>query len=181
MYGACESGRWTTGPIVIKKLVRGGKLAPYEIFMTVVNPDRLQLKAVVPETDLGKARIGMTGETAPVALPNRKLPVRLESVDRVPLVTGGFGATLSLTPSGPADLHPGMNCKITLTDTSAANALVAPVQAVFGEGDQKHVFVRLADGKAEKRTVRTGESEGKTIEILEGLVEGDTILLSKPE
>jgi len=181
MYGACEAGRWTTGPVVTKKLVRGGKLAPYEIFMTVVNPDRFQLKAVVPEADLGKTRIGMAGEAAPVALPNRKLPVKIESVDRVPLVTGGFGATLSLTPSGPRDLQPGMNCKVTLTDTSSANALVAPVQAVLGEGDEKHVFVRVADGKAEKRAVRTGESDGQNIEIVEGLAEGDTILLSKPE
>jgi len=181
MYGACEAGKWTTGPVVTKKLVRGGKLAPCEIFMTVVNPDRFQLKAVVPEADLGKTRIGMAGEAAPVALPNRKVPVKIESVDRVPLVTGGFGATLSLAPSGPADFQPGMNCKVTLTDTSSANALVAPVQALFGEGDEKHVFLRVAEGKTEKRAVRTGESDGKNIEIVEGLAEGDTILLSKPE
>ena len=181
MYGACEGGKWTTGPVVAKKLVRGGKLAPFEVFMTVVNPDRFQLKAVVPEGELGKARLGMTGEAVPVARPDRKLPVQLEAIDRVPLVTGGFGATLSLTPSGPADLQPGMNCKVTLSDVRGSAALLAPVAAVFGEGDQKHVFVRLDNGKSEKRAVRTGETDGKSIEVLEGLAEGDKILLQKPE
>jgi RND family efflux transporter MFP subunit len=181
MHGACEGGKWTTGAIVGKKLVPGGKLAPFEVFLTVANPDRLQLKAVVPEAELGKAKTGMTGEAAPVAQPDRKLPVKLERLDRVPLATGGFEATFSLSPSGPADLLPGMNCKITLTDSSKPNVLLAPAEAVFTEGDRKHVFVLLSDGKSEKRTVRTGESEGKSVEILEGLSEGDKILLTKPQ
>lgn len=181
MYGACEGGKWTTGPIVSKKLVPGGKLTPFEVFMTVANPDRLQLKAVVPEAELGKAKTGTPGEAAPVSQPDRKLPVRLEEVDRVPLVTGGFEATLSLNPSGPADLVPGMNCKVTLTDTSKNNVLLAPPQAVFTEGDRKYAYVVLGEGKSEKRSVQTGEADGKSVEVTEGLSEGDQILLTKPE
>ena len=179
-YGACENGKWPTGAGVAKKLVPGGKLTPFEIFMTVVNPEKLQLKAVVPEAELSKARLGLSGEAAPTSAPDKKLPVKLEELSRVPLVTGGFEARLSVQQSSASDFMPGMACKLTLSEAKT-NVLLAPQEAVFTEGDQKHVFALKGDGKHEKRSVKTGESDGKQIEILEGLSEGDKILLKKPE
>ncbi len=49
------------------------------------------------------------------------------------------------------------------------------------EGDRKQVFVAKGDAKPEKRTVRTGETDGKSVEIVEGLSEGEIIFLGKPE
>lgn len=181
MHGACEGGRWTTGAGVTKKLVPGGKLMPYEVFMTVVGPDNLQLRAVVPEGELAKARPGLTGEAVPTAVPDRKLALKLERVDRVPLVTGGFDAVMSLTVAGPADVLPGMNCKVTLNDTYRNNVVLVPSEAVLAEGDRKQVYVAKGDTKPEKRTVRTGETDGKSVEIVEGLSEGEIIFLGKPE
>ena len=88
---------------------------------------------------------------------------------------------LSLKPDKVLRLMPGMTCKISFGETQKADALIAPKEAVFAEGNQKHVFVLNNDGNPEKRTVKTGDSDGKMIEILEGLSEGDKILLKKPE
>ncbi len=180
-YGAWENAKWTTGAPVMKKLVPGAKLTPFEVFMTVVNPDRLQLKAVVPEGELAKLKPGMSGEAAPTSTPDKKLPVKLEDLGRVPMVTGGFEARLSVPADATADLMPGMAAKLTLSEGPKANILVAPKETVFSEGDQRHVFVLKSDGQHEKRSVKTGTSDDKQIEILEGLSEGDKILLKKPE
>jgi len=56
-----------------------------------------------------------------------------------------------------------------------------PQDAVFGERDDRHVFIFKGDDKPEKRSVETVKVDGKMVEIREGLSEGDKILLSKPE
>ena len=76
---------------------------------------------------------------------------------------------------------PGMNCKITFSDVQKADVVTAPKDDVFSEGGQSHVFVLKQDGEREKRTVKTGDSDSKMIEITEGLAEGEKILLKKPE
>lgn len=179
-YGACENGKWPTGPVVAKKLAPGMKLQPNEILMTIVNPEKLQLKGMIAEGDLAKFKAGMTGQAAPVAAPDRKLAVKLEEIGGIPAVAGGFEATLALTEGKPAGVVPGMNAKVTLSDGARPEVPLAPCQAVFGEGAQRYVWRVGAGGQPEKRAVKTGETDNKEIEILEGLAEGDKILLKEP-
>ncbi len=180
-YGACENGRWTTGAALAKKLVPGGKLAANEVFMTIVNPQKLLLKAVVPENELSRFKLGLEGQASPVSAPDKKLAAKLEDVSYVPLLTGGFEARLSVQQDENAHLMPGMTCKVSFGDVQKAGVLLAPKEAVITEGNQKHVFVLTNDGQHEKRTVKTGDSDDKMIEILEGLAEGEKILVKKPE
>ena len=180
-YGACENGKWTTGAAVSKKLVPGGKLAANEIFMTVVNSETLQLRAVIPEAELGYFRVGMKGDASPVSAPGRKLTAEVEEIGVVPLPTGGFEATLSLTRDNGIHLVPGMNCKVSFAEVEKPAGIVVPKESIFSDGPQKHVYLLKADGSNEKRTVKTGESDDKFTEITEGLSAGDQVLLKKPE
>jgi len=180
-YGACEGGKWTTAAVVAKKLAPGGKLTPFEIFMTVVNPDKLHLKAVVPENELSKVQPGLTGEATPVSAPDKKLPVKVETLDPVPLVTGGFEAQLSVDRDATANWLPGMNCKVSLGGVQKTEVLLAPKEAVFTEGDQKFVYVPKDGGKPEKRPVKAGDSDDKMTEVLSGIAAGEQIFLTKPE
>ena len=179
-YGACDNGRWSTGGAVSKKLVPTGKLSPNEVFMTIVNPEKLILRTVVPESDLSNVRAGLEGNASPVSAPDKKLPVKIEQISYVPLPGGGFEAKLSLQRDDSVRLMPGMNCKLSFGE-GKAGALLVPKEGVFGEGEQRYVFLATNDGKNEKRTVKIGESDAKAIEIAEGLAEGDKILLRKPE
>ncbi len=112
-YGACETGRWTTGVNVAKKLVPGGKLMPGEIIMTIVNPDKLRLKAIIAESNLGRFKPGQEGTTTLVSAPDRKFAVRLDEISAVPLLTGGFEARLSWRGALPLRVTPGMTCKVS--------------------------------------------------------------------
>jgi HlyD family secretion protein len=180
-YGACENGKWTTGAAVAKKLVPAGKLSANEVFMTVVNPSKLVLKAVVPEAELSRVKAGMEGEGSPVSAPEKKIAVKVDELGDVPLPGGGFDTRLSFVKPEGLHLVPGMNCKITFADARKEGLLLAPKDSVFTEGSQKNVFVLKADGSHEKRAVKTGDSDEKMTEITEGLSEGENILLKKPE
>jgi HlyD family secretion protein len=55
-------------------------------------------------------------------------------------------------------------------------ALKAPNGAVFRRGEQWHAYV-VADGRAELRSVRVGQASNTETEILDGLKEGDEVIL----
>lgn len=180
-YGACEAGKWTTGATVAKKLVPTGKLLPNEVFITVVNPDKMILRAIVPEADLGQFTPGLEGKATPISAPELKVTVKLDDLGTIPLPAGGFEARLSVQPRAGARIMPGMNCKVVLTAPQAADRLRAPKEAVFSNGSERHVFVLKSDGTSEKRVVKTGLQDDKTVEIIEGLSEGEKILLHRPK
>jgi hypothetical protein len=147
----------------------------------VVNPDELVLKGIVPESDLSHFKPGLSGKASPVSNPDKKLPVKVEDIDYIPMPGGGFEATLSVQLDKALRLMPGMMCKISFADSEKGDSLLAPKEAVFSEGDQSHVFLVRKDGELKKQTVKTGKSDDKMTEILEGLSEGDKISLKKPE
>lgn len=180
-YGACENGKWTSGAVVAKKLQPTGKLMANEVFMTIVNPAKMQLRAVATEADLANLKDGMKGAAAPVSAPDKKLAVKLEDLGLLPLPGGGFEAKLSFEKNSDLRLMPGMNAKVAMGDSGRTDTLLAPKDSVFSEDKKHFVYVPKDDGKPEKRAVKTGENDGKMVEILDGLKEGDKILATKPE
>jgi multidrug efflux pump subunit AcrA (membrane-fusion protein) len=179
-YGACEAGKWTTGSATAKKLLPGAKLSANEVFITVVNPERLFLRATVPESDLGQFTSGMEGKAALVSAPDKKFPVKLEELGAIPLPGGGFEARFSVRTEEISRLMPGMNCKVSLSD-GATEALRAPAEAIFEEEREKFVYVLKGDNPPEKRKVRVGARDGKMVEILQGLREGEVIARTRPK
>lgn len=176
-YGANENGKWTTGSTVSKKLIPGGKVSSQEVIMTVVNPEKLILKATIPESELAHFKSGMKGTASPISAPDKKIPVTLEELGEIPLPGGGFEAQISFKKDKTVRLVPGMTCKVSFSE-GEGEVVLAPKDAVFGEGDGKYVY--LAKG-AKKRTVKVGESDDKMTAITDGLSAGDQILLKKPE
>ena len=180
-YGACENGKWTSGGVVAKKLLPTGKLTANEVFITIVNPARMQLRAVATEADLANLRSGAKGTASPISAPDKKLPVTVEELGGIPQPGGGFEAKLSFEKDSGLALMPGMNAKVAIGDSGRGEVLLAPKDAVFGEGKNQFVYLPRDGAKPEKHTVQTGENDSKMIEILEGLSEGEKILATKPE
>ena len=180
-YGACENGKWTSGGAVAKKLIPGGKLMANEVFMTIVDPEKLVLKATIQESELSHFKVGQKGTAAPIAAPDKKLPVRLEDLGYVPLPGGGYEARLSVKRDKSVRLVPGMTCKVSLTEGTGEETLLVPKEAVQSEGDEKFVMLAKKGTEGEKQIVKTGKSDDKNIQILEGLSEGDKILVKAAE
>ena len=55
-------------------------------------------------------------------------------------------------------------------------ALKIPAGALFRRGDQWNAYV-VADGQAQLRPVKVGRSSGIESEVLDGLKEGDEVIL----
>ncbi|NNE92327.1 MAG: HlyD family efflux transporter periplasmic adaptor subunit [Verrucomicrobiales bacterium] len=170
-YGAASRGKWATAAAVEKKLVPGGKVMPREIFMTVVDPNQLQIRASVPETKLKDLEPGLSGTANPTWNPEDEFNTRLQSISYIPLATNTFDAVLTTPKQGGDQIYPGMTAKIRIEIYMNEKAVAVPKKAVKKEG--KGHFVTMKDGK--KKKVKVGKSSATMTEILEGLKAGDEI------
>jgi Cu(I)/Ag(I) efflux system membrane fusion protein/cobalt-zinc-cadmium efflux system membrane fusion protein len=89
-------------------------------------------------------------------------------------------ARLRLSFSNPENaFKPGMYADIYLQSTLPEKRLVVPQEAVIDSGLKKRVFVSRGKGKFEPREVTLGvEGNDYTFEVIDGLSEGDEIVLS---
>jgi multidrug efflux pump subunit AcrA (membrane-fusion protein) len=74
-----------------------------------------------------------------------------------------------------------MTVSIRLPLASATDAVSVPVGAVFETRRGKVVYVVRPDGTNEPRPVEVGAADLFHAEILSGLQEGESVLLSRPD
>jgi Cu(I)/Ag(I) efflux system membrane fusion protein/cobalt-zinc-cadmium efflux system membrane fusion protein len=76
-------------------------------------------------------------------------------------------------------LKPGMYANIYLKPKISEESLVIPQEAVIDSGVRKVVFIYLGEGKFQAREVKIGVEGGENeLQVLEGLKEGDNIVVS---
>ena len=97
---------------------------------------------------------------------------------------GKFDARFAVeVGDGAPTLMPGMGCSIKFIPYLKEQAISVPASAVFTDDldDEKHyVLLPGKDGKPIRRPVVVGKKSDRKVEIVEGLQEGEEILLEKP-
>lgn len=79
-------------------------------------------------------------------------------------------------------LKPGMRCSGRINLGRVENAIAVPIQAVFTEGKQRVVYVIGPSGRntLSRQVVQIGRASETQVEIIEGLSEGQRVLLRRP-
>lgn len=77
------------------------------------------------------------------------------------------------------DLRPGMSCSIEIFSSRIDDALYVPLQSVFVDKGDSIAFVAKGD-ESERRVLKVGRSNEKFVQVLDGLKEGEEVLLSAP-
>ncbi len=80
-------------------------------------------------------------------------------------------------PNPELKLKPGMYGNVTL-QTNAVRTLVVPKEAVLNTGLRQLVFMDLGQGRYEPVSVKLGRRGQDSVEVMEGLKEGDRIVTS---
>lgn len=74
-------------------------------------------------------------------------------------------------------LRPDMFISISMP-VSLPEGVSVPTEAILDSGLSKRVFVQTADGSFESRAVETGWQSGDRVQIVKGLLEGETVVSS---
>ncbi len=83
-----------------------------------------------------------------------------------------------IVPNPEGKLRIGMTTQNVIYVESAENVLTVPVTAIKNNNGQKYVDVLTPKG-VQQRTITTGVSDGLNVEVKQGVVEGDEIVLAQ--
>jgi len=77
------------------------------------------------------------------------------------------------------EMRPGMSCGIEILSEVVNDALVVPLQSIFLDEGKTIAFVVTGES-SEQRFVKTGRSSQTLVEVIEGLKQGEKVLLAPP-
>lgn len=149
-------------------------------FVTLLDLERLEVRAYVDETDVGRIAAGQSAVFLVDTYPGREIEGRVESVDPGAEIRDNVVNYVTVVRfERPKDLvlRPEMTATVRIALEARENVLTVPRRAVRREGGRP--FVWLASG--ERRFVTTGASDDTTWEIRSGLRDGDEVLLQDPK
>lgn len=148
---------------------------------------RLEVRIQLPEQDVvrlpaGESLLGAeVGAVTFEALPGRQFPVTLKELEtRADARTNTYRVVLSLPRPEEANILPGMSASFVPHDAVVEiRALYfLPVEALQATSD-RNSFVWVLDSEqstVQRRPVRIGSLSGRSIQVLEGLSEGDRVI-----
>lgn len=171
---------------VLKKNVEVGDpvtpLTSYQegtVLMKMANMERLLFKGTVDEIDVGRMKEGMTAEIKVGALPTdtvrgklTKISLKADKKDNATV----FPIEIAIPRAENSVLRAGYSANASVIIRRKDSVLVIPERVVTFRNDSAFVRVPAGEGKDAERYVRTGLSDAITIEIVEGLKEGDEVI-----
>ena len=153
------------------------------VLMVLADPREYYAEVLVDETEMPILRVGLPARVFVTALPGRPLRGEVSAIAGVPedfLSASGEEGTLFpvkiriLHP--PRGLFPGMNLRAEILVKRKTGVLRLPRAALGHAGDTAFVW-KVTGGRVEKVPVKVGMRAELFVEVLEGLSEGDTVVV----
>jgi len=154
--------------------------------LTITDTSLLTLRAEVDETDVLLVRKGVKADVELDAVPGARYGAVVRNVDLSPTTSSRGGVSYvvrlelgggTLVDGSPAPRpRPGMSAVASLRVLTSKDVVAVPVAAVFRDGEQDAVWV-VQDNAPEKRIVTLGAQGEEYLEIVDGVSEGDTIVV----
>ncbi len=142
----------------------------------------LIVEARVPESDIVKLALGMEAEVTFDALDADEIfRAKVSAIDlSSTTVQDVVSYTVTFEVAGlDARLKDGMSADIDIVTAKRERALAVPFRALITRGEKTFATKSHPDGTMEEVAVTTGlEGDDGTVEILSGLQEGDTVVVS---
>ncbi|MCL5045619.1 MAG: efflux RND transporter periplasmic adaptor subunit [Actinobacteria bacterium] len=167
----------------ISGLVAGLKVNPGEMvapglpLLSIHNIDSVYVEMSVGESDVDRLKIGQEVKVTVAALGDADFPGRIATID--PSAANKSRTFLvKVEVSNPDQrLKPGMFAEVDLVTNQRSRVVTIPSEAVLGRAGKPKVFV-LEGGVARERSVKMGLSDGKSVEVTEGLKAGDQVIVA---
>jgi multidrug resistance efflux pump len=153
----------------------GQAVAAGAVLAKVVQPDKLKAEIRIPETQAKDVVIGLK---ASIDTRNGVIPGQVVRIDPA-AVAGTVLVDVTLLGPLPAGARPDLSVEGTIEIEHLSNVLYVGRPAFGQAGSVIGLFKVDPDGAwAERATVKLGRNSVKSIEILDGLAEGDDVILS---
>lgn len=159
-------------------------LSSQMVIVSVADLSAMRIELLVDETDIGEVKIGQNVDFTVDAYPNRTFYGMVTDISKKQYSSSSSSSSVvyytvyvEINKDELEGLYPSMTARATIHGRESDNALTVPVTAIRSDGEGSYVYVKNGDGVS-KAYVTTGITTDKEVEILDGLHEGDEIVVS---
>lgn len=165
-------------------LTGGAEVFKGAIPAKVADPTRYEAELSVSETDMVKVSLGMSANVKVEAL-GITLPAKVTRISPTATISSGvvtYKVKVELNPAHPSvaavvsKLREGMSVTVNIILQERKDVLLVPSRAIIQQG--RNAVVQIAGtNPVETRMIKTGISNYQFTEVLEGLKEGEQVVV----
>lgn len=171
------------GQILARQVEPGQIVQPGRVLLSMAMAGPPQIVAQADERFLRQLAVGQLATAVPDAFAGQRVALRLLSI--APLVDAQRGAVevkFALEQAPPTFLREDMSLSLEVETARRERALAVPVAVLDGGVDGPSATLRVVrDGRVASRAVRLGLRTLDAVEVVEGLTDGDLVLLDKAQ
>lgn len=149
-------------------------------FVTIIDLERLEVWAYVDETDIGRINENQKASFTVDTYSDTDFEGMVTAIYPKAVIQDNvvnYVTTLKITDFKERILRPEMTVTVTIYLEKKENVLAVPNNAIKREQGKTVVTVLDGDGKMKQRAVKTGYSSNGYVEILEGVREGEKVVI----
>ena len=134
------------------------------------------LVAYVRESEAPNVHVGQAAQFKVLAYPNRTFSANISYV-ATSLDTGTRRLLVRATIDNSQNLlRPEMFASVKILTSEGDSSIGVPREAIVYDGKSTHVWIARSDQSVERRQVKTGQSNGQMVEVLDGLRQGESVI-----
>ncbi len=159
---------------------RGGEVVPAGGVIATINPQEdIEIVVDVYEGDIAKISVGNKVSASFVAFPDRSFEGEVIFVNPTGRIVDGiiYYEIRIMLDEYPENVLPQMTVDVTIKTAQKDDVLLLPARAVYRKEGKSFVRLMDEDGYTEREVTVGISGEGRVVEIVEGLEEGDKVLL----
>jgi membrane fusion protein, multidrug efflux system len=154
----------------------GASVSPQTPVALVVDMEKVKIFLDVPEKYLPSMSVGISASVGVEAYPEENFTgiiVRISPI--VDIATRTCQVEIAID-NKEHKLRSGMYAKVKVVTREYKDAIALLKEAILGREPQQYVYV-VKDNKAQLREVKTGVRQGPYLQIVEGLAQGDKVVI----
>lgn len=160
----------------------GESLTDEQDFATIHENNAIKAVTKVIEYDVGQIKAGQKVYVTVEAIPDKKFVGEVSKVNALPTTdsSGLVNYSVEITIKDPgSELKDGMTCAVSFVIKEVKDCLIVPYKAVKIVNGKQVVTVVDEKGQQVERQIKTGFTDGTSVEVLEGLKGNETVIYAK--
>lgn len=168
-----------TGVVTTVDIAEGATTTPGGQLLTLESTEDVKVELFISKYDLEKMK---EGQAADVTIAGKTYQGKISKISKMAVTnsTGTPVVSAEIKISNPDDaIYLGVEAKVEIHTAEATGVVIVPVEAVNVDKEGNFVF-SMENDMIVKKPVVTGISSDNFIEIIEGLREGDVVIIDLP-
>ncbi len=166
----------------------GNQIYEGQTVLTIPDLREMSVKLFIHEADISKLKVGLKAVVTTDSYPGMQLAGEVTKIATVANGNSEYGGSsevkmfdVAVTLKTPdLQLRPGISAKVEIHVDVREKALYVPLQSVFAEEGEHFCHVQAVGKSPKKCKITIGTSNDNYLEVLDGLRDGDLVLLYNP-